>query len=279
MDGTWRELGCETGDVSDVVADPFAAWGNRTPLYDDEGSLLLVFTLAESTRSGRRWADGAWRPDTASVEASSRTVLEAMAGFAFSTSDTELVDALTAAGATELRHAHVMSHPLNTLPELPVHPALDIRPLNADDVAHHAQRLGEINVRAYPANHPDHEFDTVDAAVREMREIGLGRVLGPFLNHSTVALVDEVVVGVCLLVDREGAPPDGGPWIVEVFRDPDAPVKRVGSALISAALSNCRVANLPGLSLAVSHRNANAYALYGALGFRDDTESWTLALP
>lgn len=265
--------------MTDHAGDPFAAWANRTPLSDDEGDPLVVFTLTESTRGGRPWADAVWRPATAAVRETADAILAAMPGYALSTSDTELVSALTDAGATEIRHAHVMSHSLTSLPRVETDPALDIHPLSADQVARHAERLAEINVRAYPADHPDHEHDSVAAAEHEIRGMGLGEILGPFMGQSMVALVDGEIVGACLIVDREGVPPEGGPWIVEVFRDPDVGVKAVGRALIVSALTNCRAAGLPGLSLAVSHTNLNAFALYTELGFIDDNHSWTLALP
>ncbi|MEO7118528.1 MAG: hypothetical protein ABIZ34_06105, partial [Candidatus Limnocylindrales bacterium] len=114
-----------------------------------------------------------------------------------------------------------------SLPDVTADPRLDVHRLSADQVDRHAERLAEINVRAYPADHPDHEHGTVGEAERDIRGMGLGEILGPFMGESTVALVEGEIVGACLIVDREGVPPEGGPWIVEVFRDPHVAVKRV----------------------------------------------------
>jgi ribosomal protein S18 acetylase RimI-like enzyme len=262
-----------------LATDPHADWPDRTSLHGDDGELLLVFTLAESTRDGRTWADGAWRPAAAPVEAVRDVVLEAMSGYAFSTSDTELADALLAAGAVRMRHAHGLSHPLTTLPDAPLSPDVQVERLSAEELFTHAEAFGDINFRAYAPGHPDHEHGDVDSAAREMRAIALGHILGPYLDVSQVARVDGVVVGACLVVDREGNPPDGGPWIVDVFRDPDANQPGIGRSMIAEALEVSLRAGLRGLSLAVSHENENAIGLYRSLGFIEADQSHTLALP
>jgi ribosomal protein S18 acetylase RimI-like enzyme len=263
-----------------LAADPHADWPDRTPLYDDDGELLLVFTLAESTRSGRPWADGAWRPDDAAVAAVRDVVLEAMPGYAFSTSDTELAEALLGAGAERMRHAHAMSHQLTSLPDAAAaSPNVQIEPLSAAELFADAEIYGDINYRAYAPGHPDHEHADAESAAREMRGIALGHILGPYLTVSQVARVDDTVVGACLVVDREGKPPEGGPWIIDVFREPDATEPGIGRSLIAHALHATQRAGLPGLSLAVSDENANAIGLYTSLGFLEAGQSLTLALP
>lgn len=265
--------------MTDALAqDPFAHWGDRTPLLDDEGGLGLVFSLAESTRGGRPWADGVWRPGSVPTAAAADLVESALAGHVVSTSDVDLVAELRRRGAAEVRHAHVMSHRLDPLPRVEPPAGLVVGPLSADDLRRHADELGAIGVRAYPPEHPDHEFDEVAAAVRELHDIADGVVLGPYLGVSSVARFGDAVVGCCLVVDRPGVAPEGGPWIIDVFRDPAAGVKRVGATLIAASLAAARMAGLPSVSLAVSHSNANALALYLALGFDDADESWTLAV-
>lgn len=261
------------------MTDPFAEWPDRTPLLDQSGHLITVFTLAQSTRSGRPWADGVWRPESASVEAARDALLAAIPGHAVSTSDAELARALDVAGASRVRHAHVMSHELTAIAPGSAPTGVMIRPLSADQVCRHAQRLGELSFRAYPPGHPDHEHSDVASAVREIRGIGRGEILGPCLPHSRVALVAKAIVGGCLLVEREGAPPEGGAWIIDVFRDPACPVRGIGRALIASSLAAAAAEGLPALSLAVSHSNAKALALYRALGFDDISQSWTLALP
>jgi ribosomal protein S18 acetylase RimI-like enzyme len=265
--------------MSLVTEDPHAAWIDRTPLYDEVGKLIFMFTLAEGTRSGLPWADGVWRPDDTPVPRARDAALSTFAGHALSTSDSALAEALLEVGATELRHAHSMSHSLDRIPEVEADSWLEVRPLRAADLATHAQALGEVSFRAYPTDHPDHEFDDLTAVVDELRAIGRGEVLGPFLDVSTVARVDGSIVGACLVVDRDGVAPDGGPWIVDVFRDPEAAATRIGSRVIAASLAAAKSAGLASVSLAVSHTNANAVQLYTHLGFVDAGQNWTLAIP
>jgi ribosomal protein S18 acetylase RimI-like enzyme len=259
--------------------DPLAHWSTRTRLYDADGRLLLVYTLAEDARDGRAWADGAWRPESAPIEATVAEILHRLAGFALSTSDTTLVESLTGVGAVELRHAHVMSHPLADLPRVTVDSRLTMNPLSPAQVARHAERLGELVVAAYPIGHVDHSHDDAPSASAEIQAIGRGELLGPLMAQSRVALCDGYIVGACLVVDREGSPPDGGPWVIDVFRDPACVVPGVGAALLGSALAGAKASRLDGLSLAVSHLNQTAFRVYGRLGFVEAEESWTLAVP
>ncbi len=265
--------------VTTVESDPFADLAARTSLYDDTGRLVLVFTLAESTRDDRPWADGAWRPASVPVSLASSAVLAALPGHAFSTSEPALVAALCDAGATELRHAHAMSHSLRVVPDVAADPRIVVEQLTSVQLDRHAERLGELSVAAYPTTHPDHAHDSVGSAVAELRAIARGELLGPYLEQSRVALADGDIVGACLLVDREGVPPDGGPWVIDVFRDPARPLAGVGTALLVGVLAAARSAGFAGLSLAVSHANVKAFNLYHALGFIETGQGWTLVLP
>jgi GNAT superfamily N-acetyltransferase len=258
--------------------DPFAHLPARTPLYDGD-RLVLVFTLEESLRSGRPWADVAWRPPDVPPDLAAEAALTALGGYAFSTIDAALVEALAARGGTELRHAHTMTHSLDAVPEVAIPVNAEISRLTRDALEADADGLAAVTVAAYPPEHPDHEHVDPAASARELRAFAAGEILGPFLDVSTIARVDGEVAGACIVVDREGEPPDGGPWIVDVFRDPSRDVKGLGAALIAAALHACRQAGLPGLGLAVTHANTQAYGVYRRLGFTDAVEAWTLALP
>jgi ribosomal protein S18 acetylase RimI-like enzyme len=259
--------------------DPFGQWPGRTPLFGDDGELLLVFTLAESTRNDRRWVDACWRPPTADVDACCEAVLDAFAGDAFTSLDIDLAHALLASGADEIRHAHSMSHSLDPLPSVQLPDSLAVAQLTGAELESAAAELGDVSVRAYPDGHPDHEHVDRDAAADELRQFARGTILGPYLEVSTVATLGGRRVGACLVVQREGEPPDGGPWIVDVFRDPDAAVPGIGAALIAASLASAQAAGLPGLSLVVTDANHRARRLYRRLGFVEGLEAWTLALP
>lgn len=261
--------------------DPLADWSDRTPLYDETGRLVLVFTASESTREAIPWADGVWVPPAVPTADAVEIALRAMPGWRFSTSVATLAEAMIAAGASERRHAHTMSRPLSglaTLADTDGH-RLQIAPLTAAQVDRHALVLGRLNLRAYPASHPDAFDGDEAAAVSQMRAIARGELLGMMAAESHLALVDGRIVGACLLVDRPGNPPHAGPWVIDIFRDPDCPVRGVGTALLTAVLRAAAGAGLPAVSLVVSHDNTAARRLYTRLGFTGADESWTLALP
>jgi ribosomal protein S18 acetylase RimI-like enzyme len=115
--------------------------------------------------------------------------------------------------------------------------------------------------------------------VAALHRVAAGEVLGPLLDVSTVASLEGAVVGACLVVEREGAPPDGGPWVLDIFRNPACTVRGIGAALLVASLQLARRQQLPGLSLAVSHANATARRLYARLGFVEVSAGRTLLVP
>jgi ribosomal protein S18 acetylase RimI-like enzyme len=264
------------------VSDPLADWPDRTPLCDESGTLVLVFSASESVRDAIPWADGVWVEPAVDRAYAVEVALQAMPGWLFSTSDPLLAQATLAAGATERRHALTLSRSV-TGPPLPAlgggSGEVRVEPLTPAQVDRHALTLGAINHRAYPADHPDAFDGDQAAAVSQLRAIARGELLGLMLPESRVALVDGRIVGACLVVDRPGDPPHSGPWVIDIFRDPQCPVRGVGTALLHATLNAAAEAGLPALSLAVSHGNTAARRLYERLGFTEVGESWTLVLP
>jgi GNAT superfamily N-acetyltransferase len=261
-----------------ATGDPFAHFPARTRLYDGD-RLVLIFSLEEMLRSGRPWADVAWRPPDVPPDLAADVAVSALAGYALSTTDPALVEALGARGSTELRHAHAMTHPLHPVPDVAIAAGTEIARITSEDLAANADALAKLHVAAYAEGHPDREFEDPAPAARELRRFAEGAILGPYLDVSTVARVDGRLAGVCIVVDRDGEPPDGGPWIVDVFRDPAPDVKGIGAALIAGSIAACAATGLAGLGLAVTHANRTAYDLYRRLGFADTAEAWTLALP
>jgi GNAT superfamily N-acetyltransferase len=261
-----------------AASDPFAQLPTRTPLYDGD-RLVLVFSLAEMLRGALPWADLAWRPPDVPAELAAEVALSALGGYAFSTTDPALTSALTARGAAELRHAHTMTHSLDPLPAAAPPSGTTIERLGRDDLIGFAAELAAVSVAAYPSGHPDHEHADPATARRELLAYAGGDVIGPFLDVSTVARAAGRAAGACIVVDRPGGPPDAGPWIVDVFRAPALAGTGLGSALIASTLAACREAGLSSLGLAVTDANAPARSSYRRLGFTDDAEGWTLALP
>ena len=264
-----------------AASDPLSHWPDRTELLDDEGRTVLVYTLSEDARNGRPWADGVWRPsDVALADAVSESTRQ-LPGYAASTSDAELAEAWQAAGAEALRHAHVMSHDLAGIEALQSGASQELHThrLTRAQLLRHQARIGTLMMMAYPPGHPDHRFTTVEHAARSVRMVANDEVLGPFLDVSQVAVLDHTLIGAALVVNRAGTSPEGGPWVLDIFRDPASPAKRVGRALLLAVLSAARQSGLPSITLVVSHTNTNAIALYTSLGFVDREESWTVGLP
>jgi len=258
--------------------DPHASWGDRTPLSDDAG-VVVVFSLADSIRSGRPWADGVWRPTDVDLDRAVAMVRTALAGHTVSTSDEELADALLASGASPVRHAHTMTHDLTTVPAAGEESPIVIASLDAAGLHAEADTLGTIAFAAYAGAHPDHEHDHPEQSIGEMHAIADGEVLGPLLPVSTIARVEGRPIGACLVVERPGSAPDGGPWVVDVFRDPTVAVRGAGTALLGGSLHRAAASGLPSLSLVVSHANLSAMRVYERLGFVETGQSRTVVLP
>jgi hypothetical protein len=260
------------------AADPLAGWPNRSVLVDPSGRRMLAYSGYERT-DGQPWADGVWVPPDVDIDAAAALAVTSLAGWACSSDDPRLVQSLVALGAIELRHAHQMTHRLTDLPGL-VPDGFAVAQLDAESLMARSYEIGSVARRAYPPGNPDHNWADIAAAEHSMLKTAAGEVLGPLLPASTVALDrDDAVLGACLVVDREGPVPDGGPWILDVFRDPATTFGGVGSALIIGAMRALAEGGASALGLAVTHANAHARQVYERLGFLSVSESWTVALP
>jgi hypothetical protein len=258
--------------------DPLAEWPNREVLADERGHRVLVYSRYERM-NGQPWADGVWLPPDVDPDAAADLMVGSWAGWACSSSEPALVRSLLARGASELRHAHQMSHPLRDLPQLAPE-GFTVGPLDAETLAGRSYEIGSAAWHAYPPGHPDHDWVDIAAAERSMRKAAAGEVLGPLLAASTVALgPDQTVLGACLVVDRDGPVPDGGPWILDVFRDPTIALHGVGFVLIGSSLHALAHIGAPALGLVVTHANARARSVYARLGFVPVSESWTVIIP
>jgi len=260
------------------LTDPLAHWPARTPLLDADGAVLLVFTPGDGDYEGLRWADGAWRPPSVNLEQVTTAVVQRLAGWALSTDDPALVAALQGRGAQPLRHAHSMSLDLTSESLLAQVPdGVSLSTLTADMLRDRAEEVGALARRAHGDDGQGWPDD--EAATLSMRRTADGEGLGPLLDSSVLAKRADLAVGAALVVDRPGEPPHGGPWLVDVVRDPDDPARGIGAAMLAHAARGLRSAGLGALSLAVTHDNATAREVYERLGFADLTQSWTLALP
>ena len=260
-----------------MTSDPLGHWPDRETLTSADGSTLLWFTRAPGDREGLPWVDGAARPQGVALADCTDAVLSEFGGCAVSTDDVDLARALEGRHARVMRAALAMSLPLTEEPPLrgvPDHVSLGT--LTADGLAERADEIGEVAFRAHGT---DEGWADASAAATSMRKAAAGEALGPLLDSSVIATRDDAVVGACLITDRPGEPPSGGPWVLDVFRDPDDPATGVGGAMLTHAARSLRSVGLAALSLAVTSGNERAIGLYRSLGFVEHGQSWTLALP
>lgn len=187
---------------------------------------------------------------------------------------------LVAAGGSAHRHGQAMSRDLvrDPPPAAWLEPALPdgIRLTTADRPA---IDLAAACYAAYPRDHPDYEqIPDPEEPELELEEIMSGRLVGPLLRCSGLAVDgDGVVAGAILVNGNSGEPPLGGPWITQLFRHPDSP-RGTGAALLRRALALAARDGLAAIGLSVTEGNP-AQALYAAHGFAGVWESLTVELP
>jgi ribosomal protein S18 acetylase RimI-like enzyme len=172
---------------------------------------------------------------------------------------------LIGAGAKPRRHARTMTHDLRA-----VRPSTDPRVVA---YAGGAEELDHAHRAAYRPDHPDYaqamEPDSLGPLMR-------GEVIGPVLGASRIAVDDGLVVGAAVVCEPPGDPPDGGPWLAELFRHPGHP--GLGRELLRATLTSAAEDGLPALGLAVTVGNP-ALGLYCDEGFRLVREDISVVVP
>jgi GNAT superfamily N-acetyltransferase len=184
---------------------------------------------------------------------------------------------LVAAGGRAGRHVHVMSRDLVRDPAPPawLEPTLP-EEMRLTAMDRPAAELAPVCQLAYPREHPDFAHVPMPGPRElelelELETIVSGRLLGPLLRCSSLALGDDgAVLGAVLVNGMSGEPPTSGPWITQIFRHPHA--RGTGGALLRRALALATRDGLPALGLAVTHGN-QALALYEAHGFVEVLEA------
>lgn len=235
-----------------VVAVPDRPGWHR--LTDADGIPLARFERVE--REGRVVAD--WFELEVPIERAVPVILAELRGMRIAGPEAP-GRALIAHGARPARHAHVYRHHLEARPE--PDPAWDLRPLENDAAALVAPYRA-----AHPPDHVDHAVVAGEDSLVFLTSV-LNGAFGPLLDCSGVAYRDDRVVGAILITQL-----DGEPWIIEVFRDPDA--RGAGGALLRRALALCEG---PTLGLAVTHGNP-AERVYQALGFAREFTAFSVDL-
>jgi hypothetical protein len=246
-------------------------------MVDASGAEVARFEPTE--REGRRVADRLQLSDGVRAEEAVPLVLEDLAGWRVGAAE-PFARMLVAAGGRARRHAHVMSRDLVRDPAPPswLEPALPPG-VRLTPVDRPAADLAAAAFAAYPRDHLDYgDIPTPERPEIELEEIISGRLLGPLLRCSGLAVGEDAAVEGAILVNATpGDPPFHGPWVSQLFRHPGAP-RGTGAALLRRAVALAGRDGLPAIGLAVTHGNP-AMGVYAAHGFADVSESLTVDLP
>lgn len=183
-------------------------------------------------------------------------------GFWFSSPDDGLTDALIAGGATVVRHSHVMTRNVTRAQHPSTDASLPVVPISASTT-----ELAELNVRAYPPGHVDFETNDAAEAQKAIDAMLDGTLIGPFMESASAMVTDADRPVAVLIVNRmpDHAIP-GGPWVTELFRDPDPAYRGLGTSLLNRAVRTLRLEGETSLSLVVTDGNP-ALEVYRRSGF------------
>ena len=207
-------------------------------------------------------------------------ILTDLAGWNLTTTDDALASALIECGALSTRHFSLMTvdlasqgEPIGDIVTLDVY---DVRPLMIDSEIPR-DIIGLVR-SAYPPGHPDEELGSDDDIVRDIRRALDGDRLGALMDMSALVFDGDRPVGLVMVNRVPGAAPTGGPWVTDLFRDPDRRYAGLGRALLVRALILCRESGESSVSLAVTEGNP-ARRLYESLGFGLVATTRKLRLP
>lgn len=247
-------------------------------LTDATGRVVLDYVA--DPIGERPWALEPRVPAAVRLDEAVPVVLRELPGWIVDGND-ELVSALIEAGARRRREASVMMYDLVAVPPPAdwaapaLAPGLAYGPVGTDP-----EPMFATWVRAYPPGHPDapdgrsHTRADFDA---DFAPLLTGEMLGPLLPASGCVLdaaQPRRAVAACVVNDR----PDEGPWISEVFRDPDPRYAGTGAALLRRALWHTAAAGSRAVGLAVTAGNP-AQSVYEKLGFRVVSRALNCIIP
>ncbi len=222
---------------------------------------------------------------TGGLDAAADATMRDLSGWGLATLDDQLAAALLERGATLRRHAHVHSRDLRADPappnwaEPPMRDGLRLTPWDRP-----LEEIAAVALAGYPPEHPDFEprNGVADVVARDLKPYAVDGALGPTLPASGLVIEDDGAIGrivaILLVNDREGTPPDGGPWVTEVARLGGTAYAGTGRALLQHAMAQLTATGRPALSLAVTEGNP-ARNLYEQLGIRHAYSAQTLLLP
>ncbi|MET8141215.1 GNAT family N-acetyltransferase [Sphaerisporangium sp. NPDC005288] len=243
---------------------------SRRTIADAGGRPVLSYV--EGTRAGRPYADLVEVLGPGALD----LILRDMPGWVVS-GDEKLGRLLIEAGGRPLRHAHVLSRDLRADPAPP-----GWAETGHGVVACEAVPPAEVFPAwraAYPPGHPDRDHgDDATVLRRALTPLLSGASYGPLLPCGGLLLHDQRVVAGVMVGRLRGEPPFGGPWVLDVFRDPRPPFAGLGAVMLRRALALATLHGLAALGLAVTDGNP-ARRLYERLGFRLISSSITVIVP
>lgn len=262
-----------------IWADP--ARGERVRLLaDDDLSLLATFVAPPATRPTA--ADLRVVPGT-DLERFATIAARDLPGVRVITRLDEAA-ALTEGGATVVSSSvHMVRRRLQEDPP-PLrwagpHLPTGLEVVGVETVAE--ERLSAGQLLAFGPGHPDHEA-TLEAQVGgQLQALLAGQLLGPVYRDASAAVVDPGgrVIAALVATHWEGIGEEwqGGPWLVDLFSVPGAPLL-LGRSLLTRAVAVAFLDGHPAVGLTVSASN-RARRLYERIGFREEFYRVTLDLP
>ena len=191
----------------------------------------------------------------------------------------DVAEGLLERGGVLARHSLVMTLDLTgRLPAAPASVPVSIGPMASTRTA----QYGAVLCRAYPPDHPDHESGDADprAAASTIESYLRGEQVGAWIPDASLEATDQGgrVMGVIVISQIEASLAfAGGPWITDVFVDPEFAGLGIGGALIAQAATLLATQGRPTLGLAVT-ASSPARRLYERMGFVTRHEIWRIAL-
>lgn len=261
-----------------IWADP--ARGERVRLLaDDDLSLLATFV-----------APPAARPTAADLRAVPGTDLKRFAKIAARDlpgvrviTRLDEAAALTEAGATVVSSSvHMVRDRLQEDPPplrwAAPHLAAGLEAVAVETVAEDA--LSAAQLMAFGPGHPDHEATLESQVAGHLHALLAGELLGPLYSDASAAVVDarRNLVAALVATHWEGIGEEwrGGPWLVDLFTVPGAPLL-LGRSLLTRAVAVASLDGHPAVGLTVNAGN-RARRMYERLGFRESFYRVTLDL-
>ncbi len=245
-------------------------------LFDDRG-VVLRFTAM--SRPGAPMAASAQVPEGRSLSSAARAVADQLPGWIVQTEDFGLAAALIKVGARPVRHAFAMQCDLRrAAPKAPAPVGLTAAPLDPLCSDEGWAAVLPSWHAAFPPDHPDHFRGDDPAAIDALRLMVSGAEMGPM--HASSSLVQDdagrTVAGIIVTVTAFD-PPWGGPWVIDLWRDPSLRGTGVGPWLLASAQQHLRSDGFVSLGLAVSVSNP-ARRTYEGAGFRVVAETQTVQM-